>query len=280
MSPLSAQLDLAMLYFGARGQTVQSLQCALGLPNEPVGKVQAFFSQLVQNLTNESTLEVADAIYISDQYQTRDSFSAIGSTVFDAKIDAINFNNPQQAANTMNSWVASKTNNEIQDLINPNDISPSTEIILLNTIYFADQWMSQFQVDLTKKATFFPNGGCSKLAIEVDMMQNEVSPTGGLRCKELLFKKKSLLQQFYGYGNITSLNAGVVPLGFSNSDIQMYIILPNEPCGGLAKTEAALTNLNLAELNAQIQFSKVDISLPRFTIKSNLVLNTALEQVF
>lgn len=88
------------------------------------------------------------------------------------------------------------------------------------------------------------------------------------------------LKQFYGYGNISSLSASIVPLGFASSDIQMYIILPNQACGGLEKTEAALRNLSLAEINSQIQFNRVRISLPRFKTEKNLVLNSALKQVF
>lgn len=174
MSPLSAQIDLGMLYFGAQGKTVQVLQSALKLPNAPEETVQAYFSQLTGNLTNESKLKLADAIYVSNNYQIQNAFIIDAQHIFNAKIDSININNPQQAANTMNSWVATKTHNEIKNLIDPENISPSTEIILLNTIYFADRWMHQFQKSATTKSAFFPNG-CSDIALYVDMMHNTVN---------------------------------------------------------------------------------------------------------
>lgn len=44
----------------------------------------------------------------------------------------------EENTNMINSWVANKTNNKIQRLVN--SVSPSTQLMLLNAVSFKGQW--------------------------------------------------------------------------------------------------------------------------------------------
>lgn len=85
-------------------------------------------------------------------------------------------------------------------------------------------------------------------------------------------------QHYFRYGEFTELNAKAVELPYKDSDMSMFIILPNSKTG-LAQLESQLRDYNINELSKEMSKSEVDVSLPRFKIEFEVSLVDALKKV-
>ena len=56
---------------------------------------------------------------------------------YGAGIRLVDFmNDPEQSRLTINDWVAEQTENKIKDLLDQDDVTNDTKLVLTNTIYF------------------------------------------------------------------------------------------------------------------------------------------------
>ena len=78
----------------------------------------------------------------------------------DAGIHLIDFkNHPEEARQTINSWVENATENRIQDLIPENQITRSTKSVFTNAVYFKAPWYEPFNVENTTDLEFITLNG-------------------------------------------------------------------------------------------------------------------------
>ena len=61
---------------------------------------------------------------------------------------------PVVVAEVINSWAKNATNNLIDSVITPNDITPTTDLVLANAVYFKGKWRHPFTKKNTKKDKF------------------------------------------------------------------------------------------------------------------------------
>lgn len=83
-------------------------------------------------------------------------------------LESIDFAQNEKAANTINQWVESKTNNRIQNLIKKEYLSSDTKLVLVNALYFSGKWQNEFEKYATRKDKFYKT---KDDVSEVDMMQ-------------------------------------------------------------------------------------------------------------
>jgi serpin B len=166
---------------------------------------------------------------------------------YSAEISSLDFNSPD-AVKTINNWVAAKTQNKIQNIIE--EIKPSQVMFLLNAIYFKGAWQKEFNTKSTSDLPFYPENGKS---IQVPTMQR--LDTVPYMSNEVF----SAIKLNYGKGNYN-----------------MYIFLPNQ-----GKTISDfIKNLNKANWESWIKNFKttnsVDIRFPKLKYAYDIKLNDAL----
>ncbi|MBE9511919.1 MAG: serpin family protein, partial [Bacteroidetes bacterium] len=88
---------------------------------------------------------------------------------FYAEVSPLDFNNPE-AVNTINNWVADKTNDKITEIL---DYIPADAVMyLINAIYFKGIWKYEFDESDTEEKPFYLSDGTTK---DVPMMVQEAS---------------------------------------------------------------------------------------------------------
>lgn len=74
------------------------------------------------------------------------------------------------------------------------------------------------------------------------------------------------------------MDAKGIELPYKDSDMAMFIILPNKRTG-LAKLEQDLKNVNIHDLSKNLYRTEVEVLLPKFKIEFELSLVNALRKV-
>ncbi|KAM0822471.1 hypothetical protein ACQ4PT_071466 [Festuca glaucescens] len=74
-----------------------------------------------------------------------------GAVVYNSRIWCLQ---PEEAAKQINAWVAKSTNDLIPSIISPGTLSPLTDLMLANAIYFKGRWEKPFHKKHTKEDKF------------------------------------------------------------------------------------------------------------------------------
>lgn len=174
-------------------------------------------------------------------------------------IESLNFGNKTQAAQTINDFIAEKTHNKIQNLIQPQNIANEITVIVINTIYFKGNWMYKFNKTLMTVGDFYIN-------------ENETVPVDFMTIKSS-----------FVYGNIYDLNVSVLELKYANSKYS-FIILLSWSRTRLYALEKKLKSFDLRKITDRI-FKKEnefgdDVKIPKFKAEHKIKLNDILKNVF
>lgn len=247
ISPFSIQTVLALTQSGAKSETATEILSALHLPNA----TDEIFSTLLPSLTGNDkyALHTANKIYIKTGFPIREDFKVTAGKVYAAGIDSIEFTQKTEAADTINSWVETQTNQKIHDLIDPKTLGDDTRVILINALYFKGKWLNPFE--FTRKRDFFKT---PEDVLQVDTMH---------------------VTDLFNFYESPELNAKFLELPYLGDDISMVVVLPNEK-QGLTELENQLEKVLAAPKFSQ---ERVSVSLPRFTVENKVQLKKILENV-
>ena len=121
--------------------------------------VQIGFGALLNELNSEGasgnfSLNAADALWVQQGFPLETQFLNTIQTDYGGGVNPLDFSDAGSAAQTINNWVASETNNKIQNLISPSDLSAATQFVLTNAVYFKGQWAQAFDASQTYNAPF------------------------------------------------------------------------------------------------------------------------------
>lgn len=175
MSPLSIQTLMALVAAGSRGQTFEELTLGLNLPSNDTTVVAADFQTMLAPLQHNPIIQMANAIYVASQYNIQPQFCAIAKNSYYSKVQSLDYTNAAAAASTINTWVSNKTNDKINNLIDPSYLTPDTEIVLVNAVYFNGLWEHPFNHRMLPQTPFFNSKNCSEVAGYVNMMSVKVN---------------------------------------------------------------------------------------------------------
>ena len=167
ISPLSVSVALAMAYNGADGETKTEMEEVMklnGLTTEEINASYKMLMNALQSLDEDVVFEIANAIFYADGFSVKQDFLSINEDVYDAEVNKLNFNSPA-AVETINDWVAEKTNEKITKIIE--QLSPLDRMVLLNAIYFYGTWTNEFDEEGTHDLPFKKTNGTN---LEVPMM--------------------------------------------------------------------------------------------------------------
>lgn len=125
------------------------------------------YHNLLASIQNNSAVEIANRIFVKQDFSINQSFNLTANNDFNAAIQSVDFTNAALAAKNINDFAANETHGLITNLISPDSITPQTEMILVNAIYFKGSWVKPFNKAATAKATF---NSSSTSSAQIDTM--------------------------------------------------------------------------------------------------------------
>ncbi|CAH2107631.1 unnamed protein product [Euphydryas editha] len=252
-SPISALMPLGKLTLGADGGTLQELLDAVGVSKKSMISNQ--FKRLILELRYLPgvRLDIASKLYVSSKSHLQRAFADQARDIFESSITKIDFQYPTYTAEEINTWVSSQTNGRIQNIISPDDITPTTSLILVNAVYFNAKWETPFKN--VKNGTFHTLSGKKTIP-----MMKRVGP--------------------YNYTKSEALGAELVKIPFKEGMVTFLLVLPISNTGLLV----LLNQLKLAPdiLEAaisQMEERNVDLTIPKFKIETDLNLKEVYEKI-
>jgi serpin B len=253
VSPLSAQIIIALTHSGCRGQTAEELRTALHLSDDPA-KIQSAVKVVLSDLKTKEGLKlcIANKMYVTRSFLILNEFQKIAKEMYFADSENIDFTKNEQAAKTMNSWVKEETGNKINNMVDSKLLDELTRIILINALYFKGDWKEKFDLANTEKMNFYKT---PSETVKVDAMTNK------------RFK-------FFSICISEELNAKVLKLPI-HGDASMMFVLPNER-DGLAELES---NIDKVFSSCEFEEKLVNVFLPKFKIEYQIDFKAVLENV-
>jgi serine protease inhibitor len=258
-SPYSISTALAMTYAGARGQTATEMAQVLHF-TLPQAQVPGAFASLTERMnevakTKQATLDIANSIWCQKNFPFTDAFLKLTRDSFGAEARSVDFvSNTEGARQEINSWIARKTQDKIQDLLQRGQLSLDTRLVLCDAVYFKGTWRSRFDPKATRPAPFFT--APSQQVQTPLMFQN-------LRLRSRQFDNFSLFSLPYG-----------AAAGTNQPSVSMVVLLPRA-VDGLAALEAQINAANLRQWLAGVDTApevKSELYLPRFKLNCRLDL--------
>jgi serpin B len=140
----------------------------------------------------------------------------------------------------INDWVAQKTHDKIKDLLQEDNVTPDTKLVLVNAVYFNSAWLEPFDKALTREEPF--RTGKDKQH-NVSMMH---------RTGHFLYGENS--------------DAQWIKIPYSIPGFSMMILLPreNESFTQMEELEKKLTTETMSSWIAEMRFEEVALQLPKF----------------
>ena len=255
ISPLSASLALTMTMNGADGETYEEMRRVLGYDNADREDINITCKALIDELYNLSggvEFNLANSIWLNQQFTLQDSFQKLNTNYFRALIESLDFSKSRECTDTINDWVEEQTRNRIQNLVKPGDIDAMTLMLLINAIYFKADWKYQFDPEETREQPF-------------DLLNGSTAP-----CQMMEMKGK------FAYYVDDHLQA--VDLPYANEHYSMTILLPYRA----ENIESLLQDLNTTELNrllAEMSKDSVNLSMPKLELEYEKSLKPALQSM-
>ena len=131
ISPLSVSMALGMAMNGASATTRQSILNTIqfgSLQSLDVDKAFKDLSTILTTTDRTTQMDLANSVWYSQQLTVRDSFATDIQQYYDGKVQSLDFTSPS-SPQIINSWVATKTNNQIKNLIS--SIEPADVMFLI-----------------------------------------------------------------------------------------------------------------------------------------------------
>lgn len=180
ISPLSVSMALGMTLNGANGATKEAMDETLEFTDMTAEEINQSYKSLLELLTQldpKVIFQIANSIWYRQQLTFEEEFINLNKTYFNAIVEALDFNNPDAAANIINAWVKENTNGRIEKIIEAGDIDWETVMFLINAIYFKGTWTYEFDKDLTRDDWFtLPDSSqklCKMMSLTGDLQYSE-----------------------------------------------------------------------------------------------------------
>ncbi len=257
-SPTSIVLALAMAYAGAEGSTATEMARVLHLElddesfHSALNRLDATLESRSWEGEDEGVLvTTANSLWGQQGFGFEQPFLDTLAVNYGAGLRLVDFREAaEQARVLINDWVAAETNGEITELIPEGVLDALTRLVLVNAVYLDATWASQFDPDLTEDGPFTTLAGST---VTVPMMTRSSR---------------------FPYARGDGWQA--VRLPYLGEEIAMTLIVPDQ--GRFGEIEERLTEGLLGEAVAGYTGDfDVDLTLPRFEVRTQVSLSSALQ---
>ena len=247
ISPVSLYQSLSLLSNGGNGDTQKEILQLL-LPNtiidsNTLNDLNLNNQKILKIVKENSNLEIANAVL--RKVELLNSFINICHN-YDAFIDKL------KSAAQVNDWCKEHTHGKIPKIIN--DIS-SLSLILLNAVYFKDDWKYKFEKSNTRIMNFKNADNSVK---QVDMMY-----------------------QKYEYINYYEDNKiQMIELPYEDNNLSMIILLPKTQKFSSSLDYMKKEKSDITKNIKKLQFKKnIKLYLPKFEFEYGTNLNDVLKKM-
>ena len=278
LSPTSIALALAMARAGARGETAAQMDTVMRSAGSDrlAGAMNALDAALASRSGTfngpdgealEVTLRIANATFAQQGMPIEKPFLDALAARFGSGVRLVDFvSDPEAARGIINAWVKKRTAGRIPELLKPADVSTATRIALANAIYLKAPWLDPFDPESTAPGVFTRTDGTR---VRVPMMHLESSGLGPNFPVAIGAGWRAVRMPYLGSGSERN----------GSDELAMTIIVPAD----LAAFERSLTPARLVDMTntkedgGLLDYRKVDLTLPRFSIESRVDLKEALK---
>ncbi len=196
-------------------------------------------------------LNIANALWVENDYSINSEGQENVEKYYLGETLAFDNSQSKDTADRVNQWCNTKTNGRIKKILQEEEISPLTQLILTNAIYFKGRWQEEFKAINSKEKIFYNS-------------KNEQSQVEFMKLtRELAYTEDEDVQ--------------VLKMRYKGFQLSMLIILPKKNDIGALKS--SLTSDMLAEWNRELKTYKVEVSLPKFKFEYEADMNEPLIQL-
>ena len=249
ISPFSVKVAMAMATEGAGGYTLEELQDVLQIDeNSKEG-----FKSIVEDIYQQKDVifNIANSIWSRKGYVFKQTYLDTLTNYYQAEARELDFSDSEGSKEIINGWVERKTEGKIDSIVDR--IDPSHIAFLINAIYFNADWKQQFEELLTNEDEFTLQDGTK---VNTSMMN---------------------MSHTIKYLEKDEFQAIELPYG-EDGRFLMRVFLPKEE-KDFDTFVSELRSNTLNEWNAEFQFKKVSLSLPKFKIEWEGSLKEILEKL-
>jgi serpin B len=251
-SPASIHIALGMTYAGAKGTTADEMARTLHYGANVHDSFRELAMSLAKLESKDQSFRMANRLFGQAKYDWAKSFLELTDKKYGAGLEPVDFGNPEPVRQRINTWVEDQTNHKIKDLLPKGSLTPDARMVLTNAVYFKGTWMHQFEKSATNTSDFAVRGTTSA--------------------------KVSTMHQQARFSLGGNADASVLEMPYSHGDIAMDIILPREK-NGLTTLESRLDAGALAQLLATVKPTEVEVSLPKFKVRSGVEMKSILQSL-
>lgn len=268
MSPYSISVALAMTYAGARGSTREEMAEVLNFTLDE--DLHPAFAELYFELESRETtvdemaaddeddddlevdafkLNVANALWGNEGYPFDDGYIDLVERYYGAGFNEANFtDDPEGERERINHWVAEQTEDRIDELLEEGSITPGTELVLTNAIYFMASWLHEFDPEDTEDGEFTNlDGSTSTVPLMHQRIRTNYAEVDGARAVEL---------------------------PYVGEEVSMVLLLPDE--GHFEAFEQELDSARLDHIFDTLGDAAGGLVLPAFEFETSLGLSDIL----
>ncbi|MBI3312596.1 MAG: serpin family protein, partial [Candidatus Omnitrophica bacterium] len=191
------------------------------------------------------SLHVANSLWGQKGISFRPPFLETLRTHFGGAFQEVDFQ--AGGADAINQWVKQQTHDQIPKMLEPQDITPLTRLILVNAIYLKGKWASRFRE--TSPFHFFPTP------------------------KE--FFPHPIMSQANDFPYTQTKTVQVLEMPYQGETASMVVLLPLKR-HGLAEVEELLTPENWSKWLGWLVKNKVNVYFPRLTLDHDYWLEKTL----
>ncbi|KAM9294390.1 serine protease inhibitor A6-like [Gastrophryne carolinensis] len=250
-SPISIYATLSMLALGAKSKTRQNILEGMGLDatkqdKELQGALKSFFDKLNQQ-TDQVKLMFGNEIFVAESANILPKYLQDLTYYYNASIQNVNFNNPRNAEEMINTLTSVKTANTIEHAVS--NLHSNTMMVLTDFLIFQGSWKSPFKPQNTEEKSFNVNEDNSVLV--------------------------PMMRQVAQYKTYKDRKTGciVVEVPYTDNTV-LLLIVPK--LGDLYKVERSLTPEMIKRYLHSTKTSLLDFSMPRLSMSNPVNVKYAL----
>ncbi|XP_021513441.1 serpin B6-like [Meriones unguiculatus] len=259
-SPLSISSALAMLSLGAKGNTTSQIIQALSLDKchgKAEGDVHQGFRSLLTEVNKTGTqylLRTANRLFGEKTCDFLASFKDSCRKFYGAELEELDFkSDTEQSRQHINTWVATKTEDKIKELLSAGTVNSDTLLVLVNAIYFKGNWEKPFDKEDTREMPF-------------KVSKNDKKPV------QMMYRKST-----FKMNCVEEISTKILMLPYVGHELNMIIMLPDEHVE-LRTVEKEITYEKFIEWTRLDRMDKeqVVVFLPRFKLEENYDMKDVL----
>lgn len=255
-SPLSIFSNMALIYEGSEGNTQSQMQTVFNFPEK--NNLRSNFAAVYNNLnTNqkEYVFKTGNALWLQNNSLSPE-YKKIVEEYYGGKAVELNFQEVEETADTINSFISQQTKNKINNLVHYSWINPLTKFIATNAAYFEGDWKYKFNKDETSNRPFL------------------LSETEQIKVPTMSMSPKKDVKFNYAY--LEDLQ--IIELPYRREKISMLIFLPFTENISEFESELSLEKIN--SLKKEMKLTHLEtITLPKIEMEEEYHLKEYLKSL-